>query len=218
MHNTRKSLFAALFAVLSVAASAGLDAVTLFKNDVRDIQYPSRAVALQVSSTNNSGQVKVEKISPFTYRWTETCVTTTPVYVEIETNLYHEVTNDHVTVWRTRYLGAGVVESNEYASAVNDTPAFPEWPGMVVTTNKVPETVSYTNWTVRVESGSLTLTNDVVRSITRTVTNNIYSGTVNGGFFFTLTNLNNVLIFPDDRLSASGSYFDGGRAILMLER
>lgn len=208
-----KHLFSLFAAIAATAALAELSVQPL--SDGTSVSRPARAVAFRAASTNTTGTVKVERITPYVYGWDQAVVSTTNLYETVETNLYKTVTNDHVTVWRTRYLGAGLVESNEYATAVNDTPDYPRWPGMVVTTNKVAELESYTNWTYQVQVGTLTTTNVVRRTVELAWTNTLVNATLSGGIY---TNSLNTLLWPGDRLKTSGTALTGGRAVLMLER
>lgn len=208
-----KHLFAIVAAFAMAAAQAGFSTLVVGAED--PVSLPARAVAFKAVSTNATGTVKVERIAPFTVTWQETETSTVTNYADTVTNLYRTVTNNHVTVWRTRYLGAGVVESNEYASAVNSVPDYPPWPGMVVTTNRVAESVSYTNWVVRIPTGSYVATNAVTRSVSRAWTNTLVNATLSGGIY---TNTLNVLLWPGDRLKASGSALAGGEAVLMIEK
>jgi hypothetical protein len=210
----------AIAAISLTAARASLSTITL--NSSRPsavLAGPARAVALQTASTNASGTVSLERITSCSQSWYEDVVTNIVLYTDVETNVYHVVTNDHVTVWRTRYRGAGVVESNVYAVAVNDTPEYPaDWPGMVVTTNEVADTVLQTNWTYQVVAGTNTVTNAVLRSAYRAATNTVYSGSFSGGGLNTVTNLTWSLLFPGDVLRESGSVTNNGGSItLMLE-
>ena len=208
-----KHIFSLLAAFAATAALADLSVLPL--SGSTSVSRPARAVSFRAVSTNATGTVKFERVTPYVYGWDETVVSTTNLYETVETNLYKTVTNDHVTVWRTRYLGAGIVESNEYASAVNATPTYPLWPDMVVTTNKVAESVSYTNWTYQVEVGTLTTTSTVRRTAARTWTNTLVNATLTGGIY---TNALDALLWPGDRLEASGTALTGGEAVLMISR
>lgn len=200
---------------LFVACSFGeMTAPTLSETAV-DAGGPARAVAFQCVSTNLSGTVTVQKITPLTVYWRESEVTATTNYVEVVTNLARTATNDHVNVWRTRYLGAGVVESNLYASAVNATPTYPKWPDVVVTTNKVVEVTPYTNWTYRAVTGVVLATNSVLRSQSREFTNTLLNVTLSGG---SCTNVLDAAIMPGDMLRATGTALKGGRAYILIER
>ena len=205
---------AALAAFALTAARGELSSLVLGDSPAAT-PFPARAVAIRAVSTNATGTVQVDRITPYTYRWNETVVETTPIYEDVTTNLYHTVTNDIVTVWRTHYLGAGIVESNMYAQAVNETPDYPFWPDMVVTTNEVEAVESYTNWTYRVEVGSVTATNTVERSAERAWTNTVVNATLSGGIY---TNALDVLLWPGDRLEAGGTALTGGEAVLMIEK
>ena len=208
-----KHLFAIVAALAMTAALADLSVTSLAGSN--SVSLPARAVAFRAASTNKTGTVKVERIVPYVYGWDETVVSTTNLYETVTTNLYKTVTNDHVTVWRTRYLGAGIVESNVYATAVNAVPDYPRWPGMVVTTNKVAESESYTNWTYEVQIGTLTTTNVVRRTLELAFTNTLVNATLSGGIY---TNALNVLLWPGDRLETSGTALTGGKAVMMIEQ
>lgn len=208
-----KHLIAIVAALATAAALAELSVTSL--SGSTSVSRPARAVAFRAASTNKTGTVKVERIVPYVYGWDETVVSTTNLYETVTTNLYKTVTNDHVTVWRTRYLGAGIVESNVYATAVNAVPDYPRWPDMAVTTNKVAKSESYTNWTYEVQIGTLTTTNVVRRTVELAFTNTLVNATLSGGVY---TNALNVLLWPGDRLEASGTALTGGEAVMMIEQ
>ena len=208
-----KKTLLALAALATAAALADLSSLLVL--DGTSVSRPARAVAFRAASTNATGTVTIERITPYVYGWDETVISTTNLYETVTTNLYKTVTNDHVTVWRTRYLGAGIVESNVYATAVNAVPDYPRWPDMVVTNNKVAESESYTNWTYQVEIGTLTTTNVVRRTVERAWTNTLVNATLSGGIY---TNALDVLLWPGDRLEASGTALTGGEAVLMIEK
>ena len=208
-----KKTLLALAALATAAALADLSSLLVL--DGTSVSRPARAVSFRAASTNATGTVTIERITPYVYGWDETVISTTNLYETVTTNLYKTVTNDHVTVWRTRYLGAGIVESNVYATAVNAVPDYPRWPDMVVTTNKVAESESYTNWTYQVEIGTLTTTNVVRRTVERAWTNTLVNATLSGGIY---TNALDVLLWPGDRLEASGTALTGGEAVLMIEK
>jgi len=208
-----KKLFISFVAfAASIAASAEYTALALGGDPVT-VGGPARAVAFQAVSTNAAGTVAVKRVTPLVVNWREQVVETTPVYSEVQTNLYRTVTNNHVTAWRIRYQGAGVVQSNVYATAVNDTPEYPAWPDIVVTTNKVAEAVSYTNWTVKTQIGTLTTTNYVDRSLYKAWTNDLCSVTLSGGI---KTNALDAVIYPGDRIYATGTALNGGSAVLVI--
>lgn len=210
--------FLSLISILAFAAAAraGYTSVAVSPGDNLLLSLPARAVAIQAVSTNSSGTVKLDRITPYVYRWTEPEVVTATNFVDVTTNLYKTVTNDLVIAWRTRFLGNGVVQSNEYARAKNATPSYPLWPDIVVTTNKVVESESYTNWTYQVVGSVDVTTNEVVRSVTRAWTNAILNATLSGGALE--TNFVDKTIYPGDRISASGTAFNGGRTVLIIER
>ena len=126
------------------------------------------------------------------------------------------VTNDIVTVWRTRHQGAGVIESNVYARAVNETPYYPPWPDIVVTTNKAEQTVAWTNWVERVVAGVSVTTNSETRFLRREFTNTLLSATLSGGYYH--TNDVGAALMPGDRLVAEGTALNGGKAVIVIER
>ena len=206
-----------LISILAFAAAARAEftpvALTSGDNPLRTL--PARAVAIQVASTNATGTLKLERITPLTVRWTVPEVVATTNYVDVTTNLYKTVTNNLVIAWRTRYLGNGVVESNEYARATNETPAYPSWTDIVVTTNKVVESESYTNWTYQVVGSVDIATNQAVRSTSKAWTNTIYNATLSGGI---ATNRLDAMLFPGEYLNASGTALSGGTATLIIER
>ena len=206
-----------LISILAFAAAARAEftSVAITSGDNPISALPARAVAIETVSTNASGTVKIEKITPLTVRWTVPEVTATTNYVDVTTNLYRTATNNLVIAWRTRYLGNGVVESNEYARATNETPAYPAWPDIVVTTNKVVESESYTNWTYQVVGGIDVATNLAVRSVSKAWTNTLVNATLSGGM---ATNRLDAMLFPGEYLKASGTALSGGKATLILER
>lgn len=204
-----------LIFAFAAAARAEITSVAITPGDNLLLSLPVRAVAIKAVSTNATGTVKLDRITPLTVRWTEPEVVTTTNYVDVVTNLYKTVTNNLVIAWRTRYLGNGVVQSNEYARAKNATPSYPAWPDIVVTTNKVVESESYTNWTYQVVGSVDVATNQAVRSVTKAWTNALLNATLSGGMY---TNKIDALIFPGERISASGTALSGGAATLILER
>ena len=209
-----------IFSLISIlaftmAARAELKAVAITSGDNTLLSLPARAVAIKAVSTNATGTVKLERITPLTVRWTVPEVVATTNYVDVTTNLYKTVTNNLVIAWRTRYLGNGVVESNEYARATNETPAYPLWPDIVVTTNKVVESESYTNWTYQVVGSVDVATNLVERSVSKAWTNALLNATLSGGIY---TNRLDALLFPGERISASGTALSGGATTLIIER
>ena len=157
----------ALISILTfaTAARAEFTSVALTSGDNPLLSLPARAVAIQVVSTNATGTVELVKVATHEMRWEEPEIATTTNYVDVTTNLYHLVTNDIVTVWRTRTVGNGVVETNVYAQATNETPAYPEWPNLFVTTNKVVASESYTNWTYQAVGSVTVATNTVSAKI-----------------------------------------------------
>ena len=204
--------FLALAASAAFAVRAEYSTLALGEEPAA-VANPVKAVAIQVVSTNAAGTVAVKRITPLVVNWREMVVETAPTYVDVPTNLYKTVTNNYVTAWRVRYQGAGVVESNVYATAVNTTPAYPAWPDIVVTTNKVAELQSWTNWIERVQTGTVTTTNWVSRSLYKAWTNDLYSATLSGGI---KTNALDTVIFPGDRIYATGTALNGGRAVLVI--
>lgn len=211
-----KHLFALIsFSIFATAARAELTSVAITSGDNSLLSLPARAVAVQVVSTNTTGTVELVKVATHEMRWTEPEVTTITNYVDVTTNLYHVVTNDIVTVWRTRTVGNGVVETNVYAQAVNETPACPDWPNLFVTTNKVEATESYTNWTYQAVGSVTVATNAAERIWRREWTSTLLSTTLSGGI---ATNQLDALIFPGESIRASGTALAGGRATLILER
>lgn len=199
----------------AMAARADFKAVALTSGDNTLLSLPARAVAIQVVSTNAAGTVELVKVATHEMRWKEPEVVTTTNYVDVTTNLYHVVTNDIVTVWRTRTVGNGVVETNIYARATNETPAYPEWPNLFVTTNKVEATESYTNWTYQAVGSVTVATNAAERIWRREWTNTLLSTTLSDGI---ATNRLDALIFPGESIRASGTAFSGGTATLIIER
>lgn len=199
----------------AAAARAEITSVAIIPGDNLLLSLPVRAVAIKAVSTNATGTVKLDRITPLTVRWTEPEVVTTTNYVDVVTNLYKTVTNNLVIAWRTRYLGNGVVQSNEYARAKNATPSYPAWPDIVVTTNKVVESESYTNWTYQVVGSVDIATNQAVRSTSKAWTNTIYNATLSGGI---ATNRLDAMLFPGEYLNASGTALSGGTATLIIER
>lgn len=200
--------------VFALAAFAEIAATALSDAPV-DLGGPARALAIQCVSTNLSGQVTVQKITSLDFLWRESVVSVETNYVDVATNLSKVATNKHVRVWRTRYLGAGVVESNLYASAVNATPWYPNWPDLVVTTNSVVELTPYTNWTYRAVAGVVYTTNSVLRVKSRAFTNTLLSATLSGGQY---TNAMNAALMPGDKLRATGTALAGGMAYILFER
>ena len=111
----------------AAAARAEFTSIAITSGDNPISTLPARAVAIQIVSTNTTGTVELVKVATHEMRWEEPEIATTTNYVDVTTNLYHVVTNDIVTVWRTRTVGNGVVETNVYAQATNETPAYPDW-------------------------------------------------------------------------------------------
>lgn len=204
-----------LILAFAAAARAEFTSVAITSGDNPISALPVRAVAIQVVSTNATGTVELVKVATHEMRWEEPEIATTTNYVDVTTNLYHVVTNDIVTVWRTRTVGNGVVETNVYAQATNETPAYPDWPNLFVTTNKVEATESYTNWTYQVVGSVTVATNTAVRIWRREWTNALLSTTLSGGI---ATNRLDALIFPGESIRASGTALSGGKATLILER
>ena len=207
----------AFISILTFAATARaeLSSVALTSGDNTLVSLPARVVAVQVVSTNATGTVELVKVATHEMRWKEPEVVTTTNYVDVTTNLYHVVTNDIVTVWRTRTVGNGVVETNVYAQAINETPACPDWPNLFVTTNKVEATESYTNWTYQAVGSVTVATNAAERIWRREWTSTLLSTTLSGGI---ATNRLDALIFPGESIRASGTAFSGGTATLIIER
>ena len=210
----RLALLISLFA-FAAAARAELTSVAITSGDNPLLGSPARAVAVQAVSTNLTGTLTLARVSELVTRWNAPEVVTVTNYVDVTTNLYRTVTNDVVTVWRTRGVGNGVVETNVYAQATNETPAYPDWPDLFITTNKVVATESYTNWTYQAVGSVVTATNTVERIWRREWTNTLYSTTLSGGI---ATNRLDAVIFPGDRIRASGTALSGGKATLILER
>lgn len=205
----------AFFAFFAFAAFAEI-AATALSSAPADAGGPARALAFQAVSTNLSGTVTVKRLSPLVLSWQVDVVTATTNYVEVATNLTKTVTNDIVTVWRTRHQGAGVVASNVYARAVNETPYYPPWPDIVVTTNKAEQTVAWTNWVERVVAGVSVTTNSETRFLRREFTNTLLSATLSGGYYH--TNDVGAALMPGDRLVAEGTALNGGKAVIVIER
>ncbi len=199
----------------AMAARAEFTSVALTSGDNLLLSLPARAVAVQAVSTNLTGTISLVKVATHEMRWEEPEIATTTNYVDVTTNLYHLVTNDIVTVWRTRTVGNGVVETNVYARATNETPAYPEWPNLFVTTNKVVASESYTNWTYQAVGSVVTATNTVERIWRREWTNTLFNATLSGGI---ATNRLDAVIFPGESVRATGTAFAGGKATLILER
>lgn len=208
-------VIACLLALSFVAdVLAGLDSVAV-KPGAIAIGGPARIVAFQAASTNSSGTVKIKKVTPLSVTWREDVVSTTTNYMAVSTNLYRTVTNDVVTVWRVRYLGNGVVQSNVYARAVGEIPDHPAWPDVVITTNAVAQTESYTNWTYNVVSGVTVTTNSAIRRVEKAWTNLILNATLSSGL---ATNAINALVFPGEWLLGEGTALTGGEANIIIER
>ena len=148
-------VLAALGAVFAVCdmAFGGLTFVNLKKGDVA-VQGPAKGVAVQAVSTNASGTVTLKRVTPLTETWRDYETVTVTNYADVATNLTRTVTNDLVRAMRLKYLGAGVVESNEVAVAKNEIPEYPPWPDIVIVTNKVVEAEVYTNWTYKAAVGT----------------------------------------------------------------
>jgi len=207
-------VFLAIF-IFAAIARAGLESVSFTSGDTSVPSLPARAVAFVAMSTNLTGTVRLEAVKAHETRWKAQEVVTTTNYVDVATNLSHIVTNDVVTVWRTHTVGNGVVETNAYAQAVNETPTYPDWPNMFVTTNKVVESEIYTNWTYQVVGSVTVTTNTVDRIWRREWSNTLVNASLSGGIF---TNRLDAILFPGERLRASGTAFNGGSATLMLEK
>ena len=199
----------------AAAARAGYTSVAVSPGDNLLLSLPARAVAIQAVSTNLNGTISLVKVATHETRWKEPEVVTITNYVDVTTNLYKSVTNDIVTIWRTRLVGNGVVETNIYARATNETPAYPEWPNLFVTTNKVVASESYTNWTYQAVGSVVTATNTVERIWRREWTNTLFNATLSGGI---ATNRLDAVIFPGESVRATGTAFAGGKATLILER
>ena len=210
----KKICILSVIAAFAWAAFAELAAPTLSENPFEP-DAPARAVAFQCVSTNLSGTVAVQKITPLTVRWTEDVVTPVTNVTEIATNTTIVVTNDVVIAWRTRYQGAGVVESNEYARAINAKPDYPPWPDIVLSTNKVAMSM-VTNWVDHMVTNVVLTTNAELRVVNRAFTNTLLSATLSGGYF--ATNGLDAALMPGDMLRASGSALKGGRAYVIVER
>ena len=210
----KKICIMSVIAALAFAAFAELAAPTLSETPFFP-DAPSRAVAFQCVSTNLSGTVTVQKITPLNLLWAEDVVTPVTNVVEFTTNATIVVTNDLVIAWRTRYQGAGVVASNEYSRAINAKPECPPWPDIVLSTNKVAMSV-VTNWVDHVVTNVVLATNTEVRVVNRAFTNTLLSATLSGGYF--ATNGLDAVLMPGDMLRASGSALKGGRAYIVVER
>lgn len=210
-----KKLLTLLFA-LPFASFAEMSATALSENPTLAAEAPARAVALQCVSTNLAGTLTVQRITPLTLSWPEEEVTETTNLTEVATNVYHVVTNDLVIAWRTKYQGAGVVASNEYSRAVNAKPAYPAWPDIVLTTNKVVETALYTNYVDHVVTNIVPSTNTVMRYLRMQFTNTLATASLSGGYF--LTNGLDAVLMPGDMLRATGTALKGCRATIIIER
>ncbi len=204
------------FFIAAFAAHAETSATALSETPFPVAEAPARAVALQCVSTNLAGTLTVQRITPLTMSWPEEEVTETTNLTEVATNVYHVVTNDLVIAWRTKYQGAGVVASNEYARAVNANPAYPAWPDIVLTTNKVVETALYTNYVDHVVTNVVPSTNTVMRYLRREFTNTLVTASLSGGYF--LTNRLDAALMPGDMLRAAGTALSGGTATIIIER
>ena len=206
-----------LISILAFAAAARAEftSVAITSGDNLLLSLPARAVAVQAVSTNLTGTLTLARVCELETRWMEPEVVTTTNYVDVATNLAHVVTNDVVTVWRTRAVGNGVVETNVFAQATNSTPSYPDWPDLFVSTNRVVATESYTNWTYRAVGSVTVSTNVVEKAMRREWTNTLWSATLSGGI---ATNRLDAIVFPGDRIRASGTALSGGRATLILER
>ena len=203
-------------AALAFAAHAEMSATALSESPAQVAEAPARAVALQCVSTNLSGTLTVQRITPLTLSWPEVEVTETTNLTEVATNIYHVVTNNLVIAWRTKYQGAGVIASNEYSRAINAKPVYPAWPDIVLSTNKVAQTVLYTNYVDHVVTNIVPSTNTVMRYLRKEFTNTLATATLSGGYL--LTNGLDAVLAPGDRLRATGTALKGGRATIIIER
>ena len=210
----------ALFALGAVAelASVGL------KTGDNAVPAPCRAVMLHAVSTNASGTVTLKKVSSVSYSWTEWLAVTNITYGTAWSNLTHTVTNDIVTAWRTNLVDTiiasngvtnVVVETNILARAVNAVPSVYPWPDLLILTNKVEQSVAYTNIPYTVETSRRVNTVGIPRRAERSVTNDLVSATLSSGF---KTNTVNCLFAPGDYIYASGTAFGGGTVQLIIEK
>lgn len=209
-------VLAALGAVFAVCdmAFGGLTFVNLRKGDVA-VEGPAKGVAVQAVSTNASGTVTLKRVTPLTETWRDYETVTVTNYADVATNLTRTVTNDLVRAMRLKYLGAGVVESNEVAVAKNKIPEYPPWPDIVIVTNKVVELEAYTNWTYQVATGTEVLTNLVERMVHKAWTNETLNLTLSGGY---KTNAWTTTFWPGDYIVVDGTALEGGSAVLILEK
>ena len=204
----------AAFAIFD-AAFGEYEAVRLEAGDNAAPYAPCRIVAARAAATNQTGSVTLSKATPFTVRWLESEIATNTFYEAVETNLYRTVTNDYVTLWRTTLVGNGVIETNFYDIAVNETPKIPPFPGMVVTTNTVIESESYTNWTYLAEIGEEVVTNLVPHMSQSIETNVLASLVLSSGFAG--TNGLDAIVFPGEYLKL-GTPGDTGDYWIVIER
>ena len=170
---------------------------------------------MQAVSTNTAGTVTLKRVTPLTETWWDLETVTVTNYTDVATNLTRTVTNDVVRALRLRYLGAGVVESNEVAVAKNEVPEYPPWPDIVIVTNKVVEIEAYTNWTYQVATGTDVFTNLVQHTINKAWTNETLNLTLSGGY---KTNAWTTIFWPGDYIAVEGTALDGGSAVLILEK
>lgn len=204
-------------------ARAELASVSLEAGD-NAIPAPCRAVLLHAISTNASGTVTLKKVTEFSHSWIEFSVTTNITYATAWSNLTHTVTNDMVTAWRTNLVGTIVstngvtnlvVATNFLARAVNEVPSVYPWPDLLILTNKVTESVVYTNIPYLVEAERRVIRRPLPRTAYKSVTNDLASVTLSSGF---KTNTVNCLFAPGDWISASGTAFKGGKVQLIIEK
>ena len=200
-------VLAALGAVFAVCdmAFGGLTFVNLRKGDVA-VEGPAKGVAVQAVSTNASGTVTLKRVTPLTETWRDYETVTVTNYADVATNLTRTVTNDLVRAMRLKYLGAGVVESNEVAVAKNKIPEYPPWPDIVIVTNKVVDKAAV---------GTEVLTNLVERMVHKAWTNETLNLTLSGGY---KTNAWTTTFWPGDYIVVDGTALEGGSAVLILEK
>ena len=207
---------------LALGARGSVAAVEM-RSGENTVAAPAKTVALQAISTNEAGTVTLKKVTRLKLEWSEMRTVTNETYATAWSNLTHTVTNDIVTAWRTNAVATVttngttniVVTTNFLARVVNATPVYP-YPDLMITTNRVAETVAYTNVPYQAVIHRSVKTVMEPRWATREVTNEMLSVTLSGGF--TATNMAECILAPGDVVIGSGTAFSGGRVQLIIER
>ena len=207
-------------AMCAACAMAGELATMELRAGENQVAAAARAVALQAVSTNASGTVTMKKVTKLKLEWEEYRTLTNLTYATAWSNLTHTVTNDVVSAWRTNAVVTVetngvtniVVTTNFLATVVNATPTYP-YEDLMITTNRVAETVAYTNVPYQAVIATKVETVAIPHRATKEVTNDIASVTLSGGF---KTNAVDCLLLPGDFVHASGTALKGGRVQLVI--